>query len=162
MAGTGCGEAEVVFEYRSSEAACPARQRMEYRQGFLTVLDELWNLINLRNDKQHFLHRFMMLDVPTFNETVCREAILNAVSHRDYRLAGSVFVRQFPRRLEVVSPGGLPAGITPENILWRQAPRYRRIAESVSRCGLVERAGQGMDRIYEECIKESKPKPDFR
>ena len=40
------------------------------------------------------------------------EAILNAISHRDYRHAGSVFVRQYPKRLEVVSPGGLPPGIT--------------------------------------------------
>ncbi|MBK9231672.1 MAG: putative DNA binding domain-containing protein [Anaerolineae bacterium] len=75
---------------------------------------------------------------------------------------GSVFVRQYPRRLEVVSPGGFPPGITLENILWRQAPRNRRIAEAFARCGLVERAGQGMNRIFEECIRESKPQPDFR
>ncbi len=87
--------------------------------------------------------------------------LLNAVSHRDYRLAGSVFVRQLPRRLEVVSPGGFPPGINLDNILWRQAPRNRRIAEVFARCGLVERSGQGMNLMFEECIKESKPTPDF-
>jgi len=76
-------------------------------------------------------------------------------------MAGSVFIREFPRRLEIVSPGGFPPGITPENILWEQAPRNRRIAETLARCGLVERSGQGMNRIYEVCIRESKPKPDF-
>ena len=90
-----------------------------------------------------------------------REAILNAVSHRNYQFAGSIFIRQFPRRLEIDSPGGLPYGITVENILDRQNPRNRRIAEILTRCGLVERSGQGMNLIYEELIKQSKPVPDF-
>ena len=154
-------QAEVIFEYRSSDATGPAQQREEFRQSFFSFYDELWRLINLRNDKQHFQDGLFVWDIPTFNEGAVREAILNAVSHRDYRMGGSVFIRQYPRRLEIVSPGGLPPGITPENILWEQAPRNRRIAESFARCGLVERSGQGMNRIYESCIRESKPKPDF-
>lgn len=102
-----------------------------------------------------------MQDIPTFNETVVREVILNAVCHRDYRSSGSIFLRQYSRKLEVVSPGGFPPGITQENVLWRQLPRNRRLAEAFSKCGLVERSGQGMNRIFEECIKESKPSPDF-
>jgi ATP-dependent DNA helicase RecG len=159
--GQYLGQAEVIFEYRSSDVTGPAAQREEYRQGFFLFQDEIWQKINLRNDKQHFQYGFVMLDVPTFNEAAVREAILNAVSHRDYRLPGSIFVRQYPRRLEVVSPGGFPPGITLENILWRQAPRNRRLAEAFAHCGLVERAGQGMNRIFEECIRESKPQPDF-
>ena len=159
--GKHLAQGEVIFEYRSNEASGPAAQREEFRQGFLLTLDTLWNLINLRNDKQHFQDGLYIWDIPTFNEDAVREAILNAVCHRDYRNGGSVFVRQYPRRLEIVSPGGFPTGITPENILWRQMPRNRRIAEAVARCGLVERAGQGMNRIYEMCIRESKPAPDF-
>jgi ATP-dependent DNA helicase RecG len=155
------GQAEVIFEYRSSEAPGPAAERHEFRQGFLPVLDEIWRLVNLRNDLQHFQQRLFVWDVPTFNERVVREAVLNAVSHRDYRSGASVFVRQYPRRIEIVSPGGLPAGITPENILWQQNPRNRRIAEVLSKCGLVERAGQGFDLIFRECIRQSKPLPDF-
>ena len=90
-----------------------------------------------------------------------REAVLNAVCHRDYRLAGSVFVRQFPKRIEIVSPGGFPPGITTENILWRQFPRNRRLAEAMARCGLVERAGQGADKMFRLSIREGKPLPDF-
>jgi len=99
--------------------------------------------------------------VPTFDERAVREALLNAVSHRDYRHGGSVFVRQYPRRIEIVSPGGFPPGINPDNILWEQNPRNRRIAEALSKCGLVERAGQGFDLIYRTCIQQSKPLPDF-
>ncbi len=153
--------AEVIFEYRSSEAAGPAQQREEYREGFFSFYEHLWEKINLRNDKQHFQDGLFILDVPTFNETAVREAILNAVSHRDYRHGGSIFIRQFPRRLEIVSPGGFPPGITPENILDRQLPRNRRIADVFGKCGLVERAGQGADRMFESCIREGKSLPDF-
>lgn len=159
--GKHLAQAETVFEYRATEISGPAQQREEYRQGFFLFQDELWRQINLRNDIQHFQQGLFVLDVATFNEIVVREAILNAVSHRDYRLGGSVFVRQFARRLEVVSPGGFPPGITLDNILWRQAPRNRRIAEVFAKCGLVERSGQGMNRMFEESIRESKPRPDF-
>ena len=159
--GKHLGQAELIFEYRSNEAPGPAADRHEFRQGFLPVLDEIWRLINQRNDLQHFQQGLFIWDVPTFNERVVREAVLNAVSHRDYRHGGSIFIRQYPRRIEIVSPGGFPSGITPENILRQQNPRNRRIAEVLSKCGLVERAGQGFDRIFRECIQESKPLPDF-
>jgi ATP-dependent DNA helicase RecG len=159
--GRHLGQAEIVFEYRSSEAPGPAAQRQEFRQGFLLTLDEIWRLVNLRNDLQHFQQGLFVLDVPTFNERAVRETVLNAVSHRDYRSSGSVFIRQFPRRIEIVSPGGFPPGITPDNVLWQQNPRNRRIAEVLGKCGLVERAGQGFDLIYRECIRQSKPLPDL-
>src|SRR5262249_27966034 len=143
--------AEVIFEYRSQEASGPPAQREEFRQGFLPTLDALWSLVNLRNDIQPFQDGLVVLGIPTFNELAVREPILNAVVHRDYRQGGSVFVRQFPRRLEITSPGGFPPGITTENVLWKQNPRNRRIAEAVAKCGLVERSGQGMNLMYEEC-----------
>jgi ATP-dependent DNA helicase RecG len=159
--GRHLAQAEVIFEYRSTEAPGAAQQRKEYRQGFLLFLDDIWNTINLRNDKQHYQEGFFVYDVPTFNEVATREAILNAVTHREYRLPGSVFVRQYQRRLEVTSPGGFPPGITPENILWKQSPRNRRVADITAKCGLVERAGQGVDLMFKRCILESKPLPDF-
>jgi len=154
-------QSEIVFEYRSSDASGPAQQREEFRVGFFACYDRLWELINLRNDKQHYQEGLFVFDIPTFNERVVREALLNAVSHRNYQLSGSVFIRQYRDRLIVESPGGLPVGVTLENILDRQSPRNRRIAEILALCGLVERSGQGMNLIYELSIKEAKPLPDF-
>ena len=154
-------QAEVVFEYRSGDASGPAQDRKEFRQGFFGYYDKLWRQINLRNDKQDFQEGLFVTPIATFSERAVREAVLNAVSHRDYQLGGSTFIRQFPRRLEIDSPGGLPVGVTLENILDRQNPRNRRIAEMLTRCGLVERSGQGINLIFEELIKQSKPKPDF-
>jgi len=159
--GRHLAQAEVIFEYRSSDASGPAQQRKEFRQGFFSFYDELWNLINLRSDIQHFQSGLFVLDVPTFSERVVREAVLNAVSHRDYQLGGSVFIRQQPRRLVLESPGGFPLGISEQNILDRQLPRNRRIADIFAKCGLVERSGQGMNLMFELSIQESKATPDF-
>lgn len=155
-------QAEIVFEYRSSESAGPAQDRLEFREGFLGYHDRLWDRINQRNERQSYQDGFFRAEVATFDEQSIREAILNAFCHRDYRLGASVFVRQFARRLEVVSPGGFPAGITPDNVLDQQNPRNRRLAEACARCGLIERAGQGMNVMFEQAIKQSKPLPDFR
>lgn len=160
--GRFLAQAELVFEYRSSEAAGPANQREEFRSGFFLWYDRLWELINLRNDLQHYQDGLFMVDIPAFNEGAVREAVLNAVAHRDYRHGGNIFVRQFSKRIEIVSPGGFPQGITPDNILDRQNPRNRRIADVLLKCGLVERAGQGANRIYESCIREGKTLPDFK
>ena len=155
-------QSEIIFEYRASDASGPAQQREEFRIGFFSCYDRLWELVNLRNDKQHYQEGFFVFDIPTFNERVVRESILNAVSHRNYQLGGSVFVKQYRDRLVVESPGGFPTGVTLENLLDRQSPRNRRIAEMLALCGLVERSGQGMNLIYELSIKEAKPLPDFQ
>ena len=154
-------QAELVFEYRSSESSIGYQQRLEFRQGFLLTLNELWTAINLRNEVQSYEDGLFVRRIPAFNERVVREAILNAVTHRDYRVASSVFIRQYPRKLEIESPGGLPTGITKANMLTRQAPRNRRIAEACSKCGLVERSGQGIDYMFRTLIEEGKRQPDF-
>ena len=54
-------QAEIVFEYRSSEASGPANQREEFRVGFFACYDRIWELVNLRNDKQHYQEGFSYL-----------------------------------------------------------------------------------------------------
>ena len=159
--GRHLAQAEVVFEYRASEASGPAADRVEYREGFFLWSEALWTKINLRNDKQSYQDGLFRVELPTFDEVSVREALLNAVAHRDYRMGGSVFVRQYERRLEIVSPGGLPNGVTPDNILDQQFPRNRRLAEALAKCGLIERSGQGMNLMYESAIKQGKALPSL-
>lgn len=54
-------QAEILFEYRSSEASGPANYREEFREGFFSCYDRIWNLINLRNDKQHYQEGFLCM-----------------------------------------------------------------------------------------------------
>ncbi len=159
--GRHLAQAELIFEYRSQEASISSQQRADFRAGFFSWFDDLWRLIDARNDRHSYQEGLFRYDLPAFNEEAVREAVLNAVSHRDYRMAGSIFVRQFPAKLQVTSPGGFPPGVTPQNIVFQQAPRNRRIAEALARCGLVERSGQGADRMFSAAIREGKEPPDF-
>lgn len=154
-------QAEVIFEYRSTHSPGPAQQRLEYRSGFLSFDDRLWQAIDIRNENLHFQEGMFVGAIPVFNEGVIREAIANAISHRDYRRGASVFIRQYPRLLQVDSPGGFPEGISPRNFLTRNDPRNRRIAENLSRCGVVERAGQGIGLMFRNSILEGKNEPDY-
>jgi ATP-dependent DNA helicase RecG len=63
--------------------------------------------------------------------------------------------------MEVVSPGGLPSGVTPDNILSQQHPRNRRLAEAMNRIGLVERAGQGVNLMVERSVQQGKELPSY-
>ena len=153
--------AEIIFEFRSNEASGPAQAREERRAGFLSCHDELWKLIDLRNDKQSYQDGLLRHDIKTFDEASIREGVLNAIAHRDYREPGSIFVKQYPRRLEIISPGGFPPGIDVDNILDKQNPRNRRLSEALSKCGLVERSGQGVNLLFEQAIKNGKQLPNF-
>jgi ATP-dependent DNA helicase RecG len=153
--------AELVFEYRQSEADVGSAERREFRSGLLCWIDQAWERINARNTVQQFRVGLFRDNIIAFDEKTLREAILNAVCHRDYEDPSSCWVRMFPRRIEIMSPGGFPRGITADNILERQNPRNRRLAEALKRCGLVERSGQGADLMFRRCIEASKPLPDY-
>jgi ATP-dependent DNA helicase RecG len=155
------GHAELVFEYRAGDADIGSVERREFRAGLLLWLDEAWERINARNTVQQLRVGLFREEIVGFDKNSLREAILNAVCHRDYEDPSSCWVRMYPSRIEIVSPGGFPRGVTPENILDRQKPRNRRLAEALKRCGLVERSGQGADLIFRRCIETSKPLPDY-
>ena len=85
------------------------------------------------------------VDVSEYPMDVVREAITNAVAHRDYSIAGSrirVFI--LDDRLEIISPGRLPNTINLENIAYRQYSRNRLIMEYLLKMGYVERLGTGI------------------
>jgi ATP-dependent DNA helicase RecG len=154
-------QSEVVFEYRPAEGAIRHQQREAFREGFLVTHDRLWALVNLRNTVYQHQEGLFRHEIPTFAEPVVREAIINAVSHRDYRQQESVFVRQSPEALSVESPGGLPEGITPANMLFEHKPRNRRLADVMARCGLGERSNQGVRAMFAHCLGEGKLPPDY-
>lgn len=159
--GRFLANSEVVFEYRSKEEQIESGKRIDFRDAFFNIYDKIWDTINLRNEVEHIQEGLFIRDIPNFNEEVVRESILNAVCHRDYTLPGSTFIKQFPNKLIVENPGGFLPGINPENIIYEHAPRNRRIAEVFQKCGLVERSGQGADKIFEKSISEGKAKPDY-
>jgi ATP-dependent DNA helicase RecG len=105
---------------------------------------------------------FGQLTIPDVTWWAAREAILNALVHRDYFLRQSVYVELHRDRLVVTSPGGFMGGVTPENVL-RHPPARRNplLASALQSVGLVNRAGLGVDRIYEELLRLGKGMPGY-
>ena len=159
--GRHLANAEVIFHYRHSESELRAAQREEFREGFLAFDDALWQLVDQRNTEHGFLDGLFQRSIKTFNEAVFREAVLNAICHRDYRHQGSVMVEQTPMQLRISSPGGFPQGVTAENIWQKSVPRNRLLATAMSRCGLVERAGYGADFMFGQLLREGKLPPSY-
>lgn len=154
-------QAELVYEFRNTPASGPAEWRLEFQEGFFAWHDLLWQQVNepSRNSRQSFQTGLFVRQLPSFAERPVREAILNAVCHRDYLLGNSIFIRHTPTALTIESPGGLLPQVTVETLLDRQAPRNRRLAEVFQRCGMVERSGQGMNLIFEDAITSAKQLP---
>ncbi len=95
--------------------------------------------------------------------TAIREALVNAVAHRDYRLRGkAIEVRMFPDHLEIVSPGGLPGFITLDNIVNEHFSRNPRIVNGLFQWGYIEELGLGVDLMIEEMVNAGHPPPEFR
>jgi len=112
-------------------------------------------------DLEKFTRWLFRREIQAFNEDVIREAVLNAIVHRDYELTSSTFIKQNNLSIEIKNPGGFIFGITPENIYKKSAWRNRRLAETLEKLGLVERSGQGANLIFEQTIKEGKGLPNY-
>ena len=155
-------QAKVMLEYRNTESQIHFDNRMQFGQPFFILIDKLWEAVNLRNGAVPVRENSYIFDIPFFNEDVIRELVNNAFAHRDYRKNSEIVVKQYPSRLEIMNAGGFPNGVTVDTLLTvPSTPRNRLLADVLSKTGVVERSGQGIDKIYLLTLSEGKPKPDY-
>lgn len=103
-------------------------------------------------------------DEPLFPLAALREALVNALCHRDYsRAAGGISLAVYDDRLEIWSDGTLPFGLQVEDLKREHPSRPRKpiIAGVFYLRGLVERWGRGTQKIVELCVKAGHPEPQF-
>lgn len=98
-------------------------------------------------------------NIPFFPIEVVRELVVNALVHRTYTTRGDIFINIFPDRLEIHSPGRLPYGVTPKNILNQSIRRNEHISKAFYDLGLMEREGSGYDLVYALLLGSGKPLP---
>lgn len=104
------------------------------------------------------------IDEPLFPPLALREALVNALIHRDYAIyGGAVNVAVYDDRLEVISAGTLPLGVTVEDLSRDHIskPRNPLLAELFYRRGLIERWGRGTQKIINLCVAAGHPPPQF-
>lgn len=154
-------QAEVSY-YHHSRGDVEFSFREDLLQPLPAMVERLRDLIQLRNSFSPLQVGLFRIEVWDFDEVVYREAILNALMHRDYQLRDTVHIHHYPDRLEISNPGGLPGGITAENILRHQPKRRNPIlAEALAKLGYVERAGVGVDKMYQLLLRHGKEPPEF-
>lgn len=155
-------QTQINLEFRESETQIEFNKRETFIGPFYLIIDDIWKQIELRNTSVQIQDGPYIFDLPALNEQVIREALHNAFSHRDYYKTGETIIKQYPTKLEVINPGGFPLGVTKENLLTvNSTPRNRLLADILSKTGIVERSGQGIDKIFLNCIAESKGMPDY-
>ncbi len=155
-------QAAIMLEYRSLENQISFENRLVFLQPFFKQIDNLWNTINLRNGSFPIQDGAYIFNIPYFNEEVIRESLNNAITHRDYRRASEIVIKQFPQRLDIINAGGFPVGVTIENLLITPStPRNRLLADVLQKTGIVERSGQGVDKIFYNTLSEGKSEPDY-
>jgi ATP-dependent DNA helicase RecG len=150
------------YQYRptsGTEATTRFRQTRPLLAGIDALLSAVESRIEIRPLNLAGGVQLQLVDYPM---DALRELIVNAFLHRSYDRPGTVDIEHTPDRLSVSSPGGLVAGITPDNILSAPStPRHRLLAETVARTRVAERTGQGVDRAYREMLRIGKEPPLF-
>ena len=98
-------------------------------------------------------------NIPFFSIEVVRELVVNALVHRTYTTRGDIFINIFHDRMEIHSPGRLPFGVTPKNILSQSIRRNEHLSKVFYDLGLMEKEGSGYDLVYAKLLGSGKPLP---
>lgn len=154
----------VVIEYRNDPASIQYDDRLEIQQPLFLAIDSIWSYINqpTLNPQVHISENAYIFDIKLFNKETIREAVLNAVAHRSMIVQNDVVIKLSPTELTITNAGGFPIGVDKSNVLTvNSTPRSKRLAEVLQKTGLVEKSGQGVDKMFTNCIMEAKPLPDF-
>ena len=154
----------VVIEYRNDPASIQYDDRLEIQQPLFLAIDNIWAYINQPrlNPQVHISENAYIFDIKLFNKETIREAVLNAIAHRSMIVQNDVVIKQSPTELTITNAGGFPIGVDKSNVLTvNSTPRSKRLAEVLQKTGLVEKSGQGVDKMFTNCIMEAKPLPDF-
>jgi len=152
----------------------PAVQFIKYDVEERKVFKKVWDDFS-QNPKE--LMNDILTQIPDWNEfvevsdgifrkniynyppEVIRELVANAFAHRNYSMRGDIFINLYNDRLEIHSPGLLPLGVTPENILTKSVQRNPLLSKLFYDLKLMEKEGSGYDKVYELLLGNGKEVP---
>ncbi len=155
-------QARVTIEYRKHENQIHDDDRYEIQDAIIFLVDKTVEKIKQRTGSHKFLFDLTRREIKDFEDDVIREALLNALIHRDYQNMADVRIKQFPQKIEFINPGGFPKGVTIGNILTiNSTPRSYSLTSVLKKIGFIEESGQGVDRIFLLVLEKGKEKPDY-
>ena len=133
-----------------------------FRWPLLRVMDELLGRFRARYRETEIQVGFTRVGIPDYSEKAFREAVANALIHRDYTRLNAVYIQWRKDRLEITSPGGLPEGVSMDTLLVTAPhPRNPKLADAFKRAGYVERTARGIDTIFFEQLRNGRAVPSY-
>lgn len=133
----------------------------DHTQSPTELIEAIWQEVPDFRERYELPDGLYRQNVPAFDEIVVRELLVNALVHRPYTQRGDVFLNLHPDRLEVVNPGPLPLGVTPQNVLHTTVRRNEHLARLFHDLKLMEREGSGFDKIFEVLLSQGRPIPEL-
>ena len=156
-------QAEVIYLHYSADNLEEYDARLDMKLPLINVIDKLTERIRAYSKIENIQVGLFRLEVEDFPEKVFQEALLNALSHRDYQSNAAVYVKQYPDIIVIDNPGCFLDGITENNIITHPSvPRNKLIAETLQNLKYVQRTGQGVDIIFKEMVSMGKPYPKYK
>ena len=135
------------------------KDRREFRGSLLKQLVDIYEYIDLYNKTKATFSGLDRIDKRDYPQEAIREALLNAIIHREYSFSGSTLINIFDDRIEFVSLGGLVPGLSLDAImLGVSQSRNERLANVFYRLKLIEAYGTGITKIMASyCDSTLKP-----
>lgn len=154
--------AEIRFGYKLNEGDSYNQDIVIFKGGYLLYYNTVWEKIQARNLIVNIPLGMRLVERRAFDEQTIREAVSNAIIHRDYGAPESIFLFQYQTKVVIKSPGGLPEGVTVENIINESRPRNKLLADILFKCELVEQFGSGVNLMYKNQLSLGKNPPDYQ
>jgi len=132
------------------------------RAALIEIVEWLDLLSRGINTEQEFNEGLFRIGIARVDVNALREAINNALVHRDYARRGPVRICWQTHDLIISNPGGFVEGVGLNNLLTTEPrPRNPALADAFKRLGLVDRTGRGVDLIYSGMLRFGRPAPDY-
>lgn len=132
------------------------------RAALIEIVEWLDLLSRGVNTEQEFNEGLFRIGIARVDVNALREAINNALVHRDYARRGPVRICWQAHDLIISNPGGFVEGVGLDNLLTTEPrPRNPALADAFKRLGLVDRTGRGVDLIYTGMLRFGRPAPDY-
>jgi ATP-dependent DNA helicase RecG len=162
-------QAGIVFvkfagnEPRGEEGGVGYGRRDELSGPQARIVERAWNIIYEEMRVGATVSQLEREEITEYPRFAVREALVNAVVHRDYRITGRrIEVRMYADRMEVISPGGLPGYMTLDNLVEEHYSRNPRLVNGLYQWGYIEELGLGIDQMIEEMVQAGHAPPTFR
>ena len=138
-------------------------RRVEFNGPLAQIIKRTWDILQDEIRVGAVVRGLERKERWQYPPSAIREALVNAVAHRDYHVRGrAIEVRMFADRLEISSPGGLPGFITIDNIVDEHFSRNPRVVNGLFQWGYIEELGLGVDLMIQDMVNAGHPPPEFR